>query len=107
MDPWSKGDYSRHIREASMVVEKLPEINPPSGRVSGRGLMALSIFRARRQRNREVFHDAGFSSRVSWTRGKNRAQGGTRGGAHLPGALVARPAVGPCHQGAWEVSPAS
>src|SRR4051812_40200565 len=31
MDPWSKVDYSRHIREASMVMEKLPEVNPPSG----------------------------------------------------------------------------
>ena len=35
MDPWSKGDYSRHIREVLMVVEKPPEVNPPSGRVSG------------------------------------------------------------------------
>ena len=33
MDPWSKGDCSRHIREAIMVVEKTPKVNPPSGRV--------------------------------------------------------------------------
>src|SRR3954471_8877212 len=33
MDPWSKVDYSRFIREASMVVEKLPEVIPPSGSV--------------------------------------------------------------------------
>src|SRR3954468_20528961 len=36
MDARSKGDYSRHIREALMVVEKLPEVNPPSDRVSDR-----------------------------------------------------------------------
>ena len=30
MDPWSKEDYSRHIREALMVVEKLSEVNPSS-----------------------------------------------------------------------------
>src|ERR1041385_1008185 len=51
MDPWSKVDYSRIIREASMVVEKLPEVNPPFGRVPGRGLLVLPILEARR-RNR-------------------------------------------------------
>src|SRR4051812_30833762 len=30
MDPWSKVDYSRLIREALVVVEKLPEVDPPS-----------------------------------------------------------------------------
>src|SRR3954468_14984888 len=30
MDPWSKGDYSRIIREASMVVEKVPVAILPS-----------------------------------------------------------------------------
>src|SRR4051812_45639464 len=52
MDPWSKVDYSRIVREASMVVEKLPEVNPPSGRVPGRGLLALPILEARRRPNR-------------------------------------------------------
>src|SRR4051812_24639542 len=52
MDPWSKVDYSRIIREASMVEEKLPEVNPPSGRVPGRGLLALPILEAQRRRNR-------------------------------------------------------
>ena len=33
MDPWSKGDYSWLIREALMVVERFPEVIPPSGRV--------------------------------------------------------------------------
>src|ERR1044071_889259 len=41
MDPWSKGDYSWHIREALMVVEKPPEVNPPSSRVSGRVCLAI------------------------------------------------------------------
>src|SRR3954471_24935075 len=97
MDPWSKVDYSRHIREASMVVERLPEVNPPSVRETGRGLLALPILEARRRRNREVIRDAGFSSRVSARRDKIRPKGGTRGGAHLPGALVAWSGVGPCH----------
>src|ERR1041385_6904700 len=52
MDPWSKVDYSRFIREASIVVEKLPEVNPPSGRVLARGLLVLPILEARRRRNR-------------------------------------------------------
>src|SRR3954452_22604561 len=52
MDPWFNADYSRHIREASMVVEKLPEVNPPSSRVPRRGLLVLPILEARRRRNR-------------------------------------------------------
>src|SRR3954465_666339 len=95
MDPWTKADYSRIIREASMVVEKLPEVNPPSGRVPGRGLLVLRILEARRWRNREENHDAGVSSRVFGARGKNRPKGGTRGWPLLPGALLARPGVGP------------
>ena len=32
MDPWSKGDYSRHIRKAIMAMEELPEgFLPPAG----------------------------------------------------------------------------
>ena len=68
MDPWSKVDYSWIIREASMAVEKLPEVNPPSGKVPGRGLLVLPILEARRRRNRKVIRDAGFSSRVFGTR---------------------------------------
>ena len=45
-------DYSRFTQEASMVVEKLPEVVPPSGRVLGRGLLVLPILEARRRRNR-------------------------------------------------------
>src|ERR1041384_4533175 len=52
MDPWSKGNYSRVIREASMVERRLPEVGPPSGRVPGRGLLVLPISEVRRRRNR-------------------------------------------------------
>ena len=68
MDPWSKEDYSRHIREALMVVERLPKVIPPSGRVPGRGLLMLPILEALRRWNRGGNHDAGFSFRVSVTR---------------------------------------
>src|ERR1041385_2027642 len=68
MDPWSKVDYPRFIREASMVVEKLPEVVPPSGRVPGRGLLVLLILEARRRRNRGEIakkgsRHGGFTSR--------------------------------------------
>ena len=46
MDSWSKGDYSQLIREASMVVEKLPVVILPSGRVPGRVLLVLPILEA-------------------------------------------------------------
>ena len=46
MVPWSKGDYSRVIREASMVVEKLLVVILPSGRVPGRVLLVLPILEA-------------------------------------------------------------
>jgi len=52
MDPWSKVDYSRLIREASMVVEKLPVVVLPSDRVPGRVLLMLPILEALRRRNR-------------------------------------------------------
>src|SRR4051812_15585064 len=84
-----------------MVVEKLPEVNPPSDRMPGRGLLVLPIFGAWRRRNREVFRDAGFSPRVSSMRGKFRPKGGYRGHLGLPGALVAQTGVGPRHLATW------
>src|SRR3954469_4832457 len=59
MDPWSKGDYSRIIREAIMVVEKVPVMILPSGRVPGRVLLALPILEARRRRNRDAIVEKG------------------------------------------------
>src|SRR4051812_36584995 len=79
MDPWSKGDYSRHIRETLMMVEKLSEINPPSGRVPGRGLLAVPISGSRQQRNRGKNRDAGSLFRVSAS-GSKYAKGGTGAG---------------------------
>src|SRR3954466_11681180 len=101
MDPWSKGDYSRVVREASVVVEKLPVVILPSGRVPGRVLLALPILEARRQRNRDEIakkgsHLEGFGMCV-----KYRLKGGVRGDLGGPGAPPARPGGGPRHQGAW------
>src|SRR3954468_17849359 len=59
MDPWSKGDYSRIVREASMVVEKVPVVILPSGRVPGRVLLALPILEVRRRRNRDAIVEKG------------------------------------------------
>src|ERR1041385_1333713 len=60
-DPWSKGNYSRHVREASMVERRLPEVVPPSGRVPGRSLLVLPISEARRRRNRSEIAKKGSS----------------------------------------------
>ena len=49
-DPWSKGDYSRHIREASMAMEGLPEVVPPFGGVPGQLLLAAPILKRWRRR---------------------------------------------------------
>src|SRR3954467_2049988 len=75
MDPWSKGDYSQVIREASMVVEKLPEVIPPSGRVPGRVLLVLPILEARRRRNRGEIEKKGSRLGVFASRGINRRRG--------------------------------
>src|ERR1041385_6572561 len=101
MDPWSKVDYSRIIREASMVVEKLPEVNPPSDKVPGRGLLVLPILEARRQRKTgeiakkgSVFQ--GFPSRRIYSR-RGAARGATRG----PGGPLAWPHPRGRREGAW------
>lgn len=99
MDSWSKEDYSRHVREAPMVVEKLPEVNPPSGRVPGRGLL---ISEALRRRNDGEIHDSRKSTRVSSRDSKYRPKEGTRGGGTHPGDLLARPRAWSRQQAAWE-----
>src|SRR3954466_7005987 len=97
IDPWSKVDYSRFIQEASMVVEKLPEVVPPSGRVPGRGLLVLPILEARRWRNRGEIAKKGFHLGVFASRGINRRRGqpGGPGGPLARATPVARP------EGAW------
>src|ERR1041385_6180857 len=101
MDPWSKMDYSRFIREASMVVEKLPEVIPPSGRVPGRGLLVLPILEARRRRNRGEIAKKGSVAEGFSSRAINRRKGAARGGPGAPGAPLARPGVGPRQVAAW------
>ena len=104
MDPWSKVDYSRLIREASMVVEKLPVVVLPSGRVPGRVLLMLPILEALRQRNRgEIAKKGsvleGFGTRGIYmrrvghqrrSRGPRRPPGAARGGA-APGGRLGPP----------------
>ena len=101
MDSWSKGDYSRVIREASMVVEKLPVVILPSGRVPGRVLLVLPILEARRWRNRDEIAKKGSRLEGFGTRYKYMPKGGISGGLGGPGAPPARPGGGPRHQGAW------
>src|SRR3954462_15561601 len=86
MDPWSKVDYSRFIREASMVVEKLPEVVPSSGRVPGRGLLVLPILEAQWRRNRGEVAKKGSVPEGFSSRGINRRRGAARGGPGGPGA---------------------
>src|SRR4051812_30474780 len=70
MDPWSKGDYSRRILEAIMVVERPPEVNPPSGRVLGQIPQEIPRSESRRRRNTTSFCVAEFSLGISSTRDK-------------------------------------
>src|SRR3954464_3803075 len=86
MDPWSKGYYSRVIREASMVVERLPVVILPSGRVPGRVLLALPILEARRRRNRDEIVKKGSRLEGFGTCVKYRPKGGVRGDLGGPGA---------------------
>src|SRR3954469_12801067 len=101
MDPWSKGDYSRVIREASMVVERLPGVILPSGRVPGRVLLALPILEARWWRNSDEIPKKGSRLEGFRTCVKYRPRGSVRGGLGGPGTPPARPGGGLSHQGAW------
>src|SRR3954467_11680322 len=78
-DPWSKGDYSRHIREASMAMDGLPEGVPPFGRVPGQLLQAAPILKRRWRRYRE---ENGNSRSILWVSSagtKYRPKGAPRG----------------------------
>src|SRR4051812_36542020 len=80
MDPWSKGDYSRHIREASMAMDGPPEGVPPSGKVSWKLLLSAQILKRRRQRYREENGNSRSILGVSFAGTKYRPKGGTEGG---------------------------
>src|SRR3954468_3024354 len=75
MDPWYKGDYSWHIREASMAMDGLPEGVPPSGRVPGQLLQAAPILKRRWRRNRGEIAEKRFCLAVSTPRAKYRRRG--------------------------------
>src|SRR3954469_22476395 len=79
MDPWSKGDYSRHIREAAMAMESLPEVVPPSGRVPGQLLQAAPILKRWRRRYREENGNNRSILGVSSAGTKYRPRGAPRG----------------------------
>src|ERR1043165_8076414 len=101
MDPWSKGDYSRHIREVSMAMEGLPEVVPPSGRVPGKLLLAAPILKRRRRWYREDFGKRTLILGVSSARAIYRRRGAARGSTREPGAPPGAPIPGPRHQSAW------
>src|SRR3954469_1882102 len=101
MDPWSKVDYSRHIREASMAMEGFPEVVPPSGRVPRQCLLAAPILKRRRRRYREEIGKKTSILGISSAGVKYRRRGAARGSTREPGAPLARPAPRARHQGAW------
>src|SRR3954466_6417971 len=78
-DPWSKGNYSRHIREASMAMDGLPEGVSPSGRVPEQLLQAAPILKRRRRRYREVFAKIRSVLGVFTLRAKYRRRGAPGG----------------------------
>src|SRR4051812_37810049 len=100
MDPWSKVDYSRNIREASMEMEGLPEVNPLSGRVPGQCLLAALILKWRRRRYKEEIGKKTYIFGVSSTGVLYRRRGAARGAIRGPGALLARPSPRARHHGA-------
>ena len=69
-----------------MVVERLPVVILPSGRVPGRVLLVLPILEARRRRNRDEI--AQKSSRPEGFEGRSKymPKEGTRRGSEGPGA---------------------
>src|SRR3954467_9340704 len=79
MDPWSKGDYSRHIRKASMAMDGLSEGVPPPGRVPGQLLQAAPILKRWRRRYKGDFAKVRSILGVSTPRAKYRRRGAPGG----------------------------
>ena len=69
-----------------MVVEKLPVVVLPSGRVPGRVLLVLPILEARRRQNRDEITKKGSRLEGFGTRYKYMPKGGIRRGSGGPGA---------------------
>ena len=82
----TKGDYSRLIREASMVVEKLPVVVLPSGRVPGRVLLVLPILEAAAAAEQRWDREKSSSLEGFGARAIYMQKGVTRGGGGAPGA---------------------
>src|SRR3954466_4169872 len=101
MDPWSKGNYSRYIREASMAMDGLPKGVPPSGRVPEQLLQAAPILKQRRRWYRGEFAEKRSILGVSTPRAKYRRRGVSRGPTGHPGGPLARPRVGPRQGPLW------
>src|SRR4051812_36795181 len=98
MDPWSKVDYSRHIREASMEMEGLPEVISPSDRVPGQRLLAAPILK-RRWNREEIGKRLLFS--VFPHHGEYIGEGGSQGGHQGPSLPLGAATPRARHQGAW------
>src|SRR3954466_12443982 len=98
MDIWSKVDYSQIIQEASMVEEKLLEVNPPFGRVPRRGLLMLPILEARRRRNRGEITKKGSVLEGFRGRGKYRQRGEARGVPRVQASPWHDPTLGGTHR---------
>src|SRR4051812_7299392 len=94
MDPWSKVDYSRHIREASMEMEGLPEVIPPSGRVPGQRLLATLILKRRQRRYREEIGKKTCILGITSVGGIYRRRGAARGATRVPSAPQRSPSLG-------------
>ena len=77
-----------------MVVERLPVVILPSGRVPGRVLLVLPILEARRRRNRDEIAKKGSRLEGFETRLKYMPKGGISGASGGPGAPPARPRGG-------------
>src|SRR3954469_5364248 len=101
MDPWSKGEYSRHIREVSMAMDGLPEGVPPSGRVPGQLLQAAPILKRWRRQYRREFAEKRSILGVSTSRAKYRRRGAPGGPTSQSGGSLARPRVGPHQLPSW------
>src|SRR3954468_12705174 len=69
-----------------MVVEKVPVVILPSGRVTGRVLLALPILEARRRQNRDEIAKKGSRPEGFETCFKYRPKGDVRGLLGAPGA---------------------
>ncbi|KAE8768726.1 hypothetical protein D1007_59765 [Hordeum vulgare] len=88
-----------------MAVEKFPEVNPPSGRVPGRGLLTLPVSEALLRWNDGEIRDSRKSAKVSSRDSKYRPKEGTRRGGTHPGDLLARLMAWPRQQAPFGPGP--